>query len=1284
MNGTLRMDDVSVAPSLHDSDRLNILHALGLLGSPPDPAFDRLTRLVTRVLQVPVSLFSLVEADQQWFASLVGLPEPWCSSRQTPLSHSFCQFVVADRAPFVVADARLHPRVANSLAIPDLGVVAYAGVPLITPEGAVLGALCAIDHTPREWSDTDLALLTDLAAVMMTEIALRRSQQAEQRASTAQHRLEAKLAAVLAHVSDAVWSVDRAYHITAYNQVSAVLFASLAGTPFQPDDPLAHVSLPEQYLAWVAHYDRAFAGEAFTIEDTIILNGVQHWFELAFSPVSTETGVERVAVVSRDTTARRDEAETLRRLAAENARLYADEQAARLRAERVAVHAAQRSALTAALSEVRTPDQVAELAVSQGAEALGAYAGVFAVLTDAEDGLRTVAAVGYPPGLIAAWPVVPADAPLPIAVTARTREPVWLPDRAAMAAAYPMLLAVLAPNTKAQVAVPLVVGDALLGVIGLSFDRPQPFTSDDRDLIMGIAQQCAQVLDRAHLFESLQRELAERRQVEATLRLHDRAIAASRNGILITDARQPDHPIIYCNPAFTTLTGYPAEAILGRNSRFLQGSETDRATVALLHNVIATGEPVQAVIRNYRRDGTPFWNELAIAPVHDEAGQLTHFVGIQTDVTARVEATEALRASEERFARAFAASPVALSISTLAEGRLLEANHSFVELSGFAREKLIGQSIHDLAIWDERTDRELLVRLLGEQPTIRDLEIRFRTKHGGIRTGLVAATTIELGGERCLLIQMQDITAWKATETALRASEARFRSLAQSAPDCIYVLDMATRDLIYCNRESLLGYSMAVLRQPGGLFAHIHTDDKAALFSHWGTLISAPDDANYVIEYRMRRADGAWEWLQNRGVVLSRDDTGQPSQLMVSISIITGRKQAEEERRALDRAMLETQKLESLGVLAGGIAHDFNNMLVSILGNAELALLDLPAQHPATPSVTQLQIAARRAAELTGQLLAYSGRGRFVVGPLDLAQLVHEMTALVRASIPRTVTLDYHLAAGLPPVEGDATQLRQVVMNLVINAAEAVGSAGSVSVRLQQRAVDPSFFATCVLGTDAAPGQYLVLEVTDTGSGMDEVTMRRIFEPFFTTKFTGRGLGMAAVQGIVRAHHGAIHIASMLQRGTTITILLPVAATQLIALSSPPATQLLAADDTPHTILVVDDEPGVREVTARMLERLGYHVVTAEDGTAGLAMLEREPTITGVLLDLTMPDLSGEETFQRLRQQRPELPVVVVSGYSEQEVRGRLSGAERIGVLQKPFTPTTLRQALTGLLVTRK
>ena len=375
--------------------------------------------------------------------------------------------------------------------------------------------------------------------------------------------------------------------------------------------------------------------------------------------------------------------------------------------------------------------------------------------------------------------------------------------------------------------------------------------------------------------------------------------------------------------------------------------------------------------------------------------------------------------------------------------------------------------------------------------------------------------------------------------------------------------------------------------------------------------------------------------------------------------------------------MQQTQKLESLGVLAGGIAHDFNNLLTIILGNASLALDELPSIAPARDSLRVIEKTALRAAELCRQMLAYSGQGRFVIETIHLDELIHEMTALFQSSLPRQATLNLNLADALPPLRGDPSQIRQVVMNLVINAAEALGDCGGVvTVSTGAMQCRPDDLVGACREERLTEGMYVWLEVSDTGCGMDAKTQQRIFEPFFTTKFTGRGLGLSAVLGIVRGHQGALQMVSAPGQGTTFRALFPAA---------PPAGPQ-AVLPTPAsrgawrgvgTVLLVDDEDSVRTLGARMLERIGFQVLVASDGQEALELYpvcQRE--IVLVLLDLTMPYMDGEETFQRLRHLDPQVRVVMTSGYTETAMAARFSGQPRCGFLPKPYTLEGLTRCL--------
>ncbi len=367
---------------------------------------------------------------------------------------------------------------------------------------------------------------------------------------------------------------------------------------------------------------------------------------------------------------------------------------------------------------------------------------------------------------------------------------------------------------------------------------------------------------------------------------------------------------------------------------------------------------------------------------------------------------------------------------------------------------------------------------------------------------------------------------------------------------------------------------------------------------------------------------------------------------------IRARRRAEDELAQLQSRFQHTQKLESLGVLAGGIAHDFNNLLSAVLGNASLAKLHLPADSNAAKNLAAIEKAAQQAADLTGQMLAYSGRGHFTAEPVDITLLVDEMLDLLASVISKKATLETHFGEDLPAAVGDISQLRQVVMNLILNASEALEDrAGRILLTTGVCRLDRGALANSYLDDGLPPGRYVFLDVTDTGRGMDNATLAKVFDPFFSTKATGRGLGLAATLGIIRAHRGAVTVRSAPGQGTAFRVHLPAASTVSTRPSAPEPTRPSVGD---ATVLVVDDEPMVREVTGAMLEELGYDCQLAESGASALRQLEADPEgIDVVVLDLTMPDLSGTEVLelyathptraagravQRLQRDGPERP----------------------------------------------
>ena len=371
----------------------------------------------------------------------------------------------------------------------------------------------------------------------------------------------------------------------------------------------------------------------------------------------------------------------------------------------------------------------------------------------------------------------------------------------------------------------------------------------------------------------------------------------------------------------------------------------------------------------------------------------------------------------------------------------------------------------------------------------------------------------------------------------------------------------------------------------------------------------------------------------------------------------------------------KAQRLESLGVLAGGIAHDFNNLLLTIMGNIGLSRLDLPPEHQAQRGLHQAEAAAQRAAGLCRQLLAYSGRGRFVLEQVDLSQLVDDLQQRLSLSLGQKTSLRLALGRPLPAIEGAAGQLRDLIASLVENASEAVGEqAGTVLISTGVRVCDRAYLRDSYLDDDLPEGQYVVLEVSDTGCGMTVDTRERIFEPFFSTKFMGRGLGLSSVLGIVRGHRGAIRIHPEEQRGTTLKVLLHALGK---ASERPRRSSQPTAAARPGTVLVVDDEAHVRDVTQRMLELAGFKVLLATDGQSALPLFEKHRhEIDVVLLDMTMPRLDGRETYLELSRIQPGVRVVLTSGYSQHDAFSGFQASELAGFLQKPYRAADLVSTL--------
>lgn len=536
------------------------------------------------------------------------------------------------------------------------------------------------------------------------------------------------------------------------------------------------------------------------------------------------------------------------------------------------------------------------------------------------------------------------------------------------------------------------------------------------------------------------------------------------------------------------------------------------------------------------------------------------------------------------------------------------------------------------------------------------------------------ASKVYPAGEGGLSIYFRDITIQKEAEAQLRKSQEQLRqqwhtfdNVVSTTPDALYTFDLEGR-FTYANRallarlhlsfEEIIGKNLREAHYPPDVATHVEKQIQEVIQTGNALRdqlsVTLPDAEERHYDYILTPLFGADKKTVEAVAGSTRD--------------ITERKEAEEQERQIQARIRDSARLESLGVMASGIAHDFNNLLVGILGSATLLAETTGESNRST--VDLIILAGERAAELTRQMLAYSGKGHFVKEVLDLNRLIYENLTLLRSTISRNISVAVETAREACFAEVDRAQIHQVVMNLLLNASEAIGNnPGNVSIRTAIIERSESTYSAH-LHAPVPAGRYVLLEIHDSGAGMPPETLARIFDPFFTTKFIGRGLGLAAVLGIVKGHHGDIEVESVPGSGTTFHVILPVAEPISLPKGDPDSIQL--DKERYQTVLVIDDEEIVRMTAAAALQKGGFRVLLASDGAEGLELLESNTNISLAILDLTMPFMTGEQTLPLIRAMRPDLPIIISSGFSEAEVSRRFADSNIAGVLQKPYSVSTI------------
>ena len=801
-----------------------------------------------------------------------------------------------------------------------------------------------------------------------------------------------------------------------------------------------------------------------------------------------------------------------------------------------------------------------------------------------------------------------------------------------------------------------------------------------------------QLSSMAYLNLQQARFIAERKRAEQILEVQERKYSqifnSTNEAIFIHDLKTG--AIEDVNDSMLRMYGYESreDVLLANVDAFSVNNPpfTKEGAYALLQKAIQEG-PQVFEWQAKKRDGTIFWVEVSLR--YSEIDGYRRVLAVVRDISERKCAEEELQKSQTMLQLVLDTIPQFICWKDR-NSRFLGCNRNYAKMIGLSDpQAIVGKTDWDLPWTKEETEFfiETDKRLMDSGQAQFNI-IEPALDANGVQKWLETSKVPlhdAAGKVSGILVAFEDITERKHAENALSESEEKFRRIVVASPMAMYFYRLEPGErliLIGANpaADHILGIDHNTLlgKTIEEAFPNLTTTDIPALYRRVARGEVGPQ--SFEITYKQDGVDGTY----NVGVFKTADNT-----IAVNFFDISERKRAEEEKLILERQVQHAQKFESLGVLAGGIAHDFNNLLMAILGNADLALDALSPLSPAKANIEELEKAAKRAAELAKQMLAYSGKGRFVIEPIDIGKLVEEMAHLLVVSISKKVTLKFNFAENILTFDGDATQIRQVIMNLITNASEAIGDkTGVIALSTGVMECDRAYLDSgneILRITQDGPlpeGLYTYIEVTDTGCGMDAQTIDKIFDPFFTTKFTGRGLGMSAVLGIVRGHRGVLKIYSELGKGTCFKILFPVSdqgdkshVPSNLAETDPKSWRGMG------TILITDDEESVRTVGRQMLERMGFTVLTAEHGHEAISVFQQHAReIVCVLLDLTMPHMDGEETFRELRSLNTDVKVVLCSGYNEQDAVQRFTGKGLAGFLQKPYTLRILREKLHEIL----
>lgn len=722
--------------------------------------------------------------------------------------------------------------------------------------------------------------------------------------------------------------------------------------------------------------------------------------------------------------------------------------------------------------------------------------------------------------------------------------------------------------------------------------------------------------------------------------------------------------IIEVSPKFEELFGYNNGEMIGMNVFDTLAPES--RPIAINNVEIGLEEPYEVIC--LRKDASTFFGEIIGKQL--ELGKKNIRVAAVRDITQRKKIELALKDSEEKFRIIVENSPI--FILTLDRNhKILFKNKTFEELKYPIS---IGEDVSNYIESGYIKQVQKALKEVFQTSETREVEV---LNIYGFYLLCQFVPIIEEQQIDEVMVMAVDITKRKKEEEKRKEDEIQYRMLFDDAPQGIVVYQ--DNEVKYANS--------AILK----IFKYDPEDHLTYILNQPITTFLSPEvyeESAYLEGLRLagKRVPQTVDTLgkKKNGTVFpirlnskTTDFRGKPA-VLTFIDDITEIKQAEIDKIKFYTQMDRTQKLESLGILAGGIAHDFNNLLMGIMGNASLALLELSEEDNIRILVEEIELISQKAANLSQQMLAYSGKGKFHIEVNDLSNLIEEMKHLLDHSISKSVNIRYDLAENIPAVEVDATQIQQVVLNFVTNASEAIGNkAGEIVISTGVVNVNKKYVSEFYYQENIIEGEYAFLEVLDNGIGIDNTLLQQIFDPFFSIKFKGRGLGLAVVMGIVKGHKAAIRVESIPSKETTFTVLLPCTDKKYIKKENVKSDVKWTEHLTKRLILICDDEEAIRRVTGKMLEQIGFETYVASNGPEALRLFEvNREKISLVLLDLTMPLMDGIEVYKKINETNNKIPVILMSGFNEDELTSQFSSLGLAGVLQKPFTFQQLSKKL--------